>query len=213
MHTMLGWFSGMCVCLSHCIYRGFASRPGHIKDHHKNSTNCLLAWHVCVRVGDWQCSPTPSWPKTAIHPSHRLGKDTFKSQRSYHHGFVAMTFPLIWAVFSMIIYFWLIGCVLRPINSFYMTYASIGNKSVSKSIGIYRIITFLFKICLHQREIKKIFSWLHFRGNVHACSFYRRVLNVPFPRQWEEWLTVLNQNYATVKRPSIVYGTVYGEMH
>ena len=30
---------------------GFASRPGHFKDHHKNGTNCLPAWHACVRVG------------------------------------------------------------------------------------------------------------------------------------------------------------------
>ena len=26
---------------SHMVGRGFASRPGHIKDHHKNDTNCL----------------------------------------------------------------------------------------------------------------------------------------------------------------------------
>ena len=24
----------------------------------KRSTNCLPAWHACVRVGVWQCSPT-----------------------------------------------------------------------------------------------------------------------------------------------------------
>ena len=29
---------------------GFASRPGHTKDHHKNATNCLPVWHACVRV-------------------------------------------------------------------------------------------------------------------------------------------------------------------
>ena len=30
--------------------RGFASRPGHTKDHPKNGTNCLPARHACVRV-------------------------------------------------------------------------------------------------------------------------------------------------------------------
>ena len=28
------------------IGRGFAFRPGHTKDHHKNGTNCLPAWHA-----------------------------------------------------------------------------------------------------------------------------------------------------------------------
>ena len=27
-------------------WHGFASRPGHTKDHHKNGTNCLLPWHA-----------------------------------------------------------------------------------------------------------------------------------------------------------------------
>ena len=31
--------SGMVGC-------EFASRPGHSKDHHKNGTNCLPAWHA-----------------------------------------------------------------------------------------------------------------------------------------------------------------------
>ena len=31
---------------SHTIGREFASRPGHTKDHHKNGTNCLPAWHA-----------------------------------------------------------------------------------------------------------------------------------------------------------------------
>ena len=30
----------------------------HTKDHHKNGTNCLPAFHACVRVGVWQCGPT-----------------------------------------------------------------------------------------------------------------------------------------------------------
>ena len=31
------------VCASHTVCRGFASRPGLTKDHHKNGTNCLPA--------------------------------------------------------------------------------------------------------------------------------------------------------------------------
>ena len=31
------------VSASHTVGRGFASRPGHTKDHHKNGTNCLPA--------------------------------------------------------------------------------------------------------------------------------------------------------------------------
>ena len=30
---------------SYTVGRGFASRPGHTKDHHKNGTNCFPAWH------------------------------------------------------------------------------------------------------------------------------------------------------------------------
>ena len=30
---------------SHTVGHEIASRPGHAKDHHKNCTNCLLAWH------------------------------------------------------------------------------------------------------------------------------------------------------------------------
>ena len=45
--TVLGWLSGYySVSASHTVGRGFASRPGHTKDHHKNGTNCLPAWHV-----------------------------------------------------------------------------------------------------------------------------------------------------------------------
>ena len=35
------------VFASHVVGRGFASPLGHTKDHHKNGTNCLPAWHVC----------------------------------------------------------------------------------------------------------------------------------------------------------------------
>ena len=34
------------VSASHTVGRGFVSRPGHTKDHHKNCTNCLPAWHA-----------------------------------------------------------------------------------------------------------------------------------------------------------------------
>ena len=34
------------VSASHTVAREFASRPGHPKDHHKNGTNCLHAWHA-----------------------------------------------------------------------------------------------------------------------------------------------------------------------
>ena len=36
---------------SHMVGFGFASRPDHTKDHHKNGTDCLPALHACVRVG------------------------------------------------------------------------------------------------------------------------------------------------------------------
>ena len=39
------------VSASATARRGFASRSGHTKDHHKNGTNCLPALHTCVRVG------------------------------------------------------------------------------------------------------------------------------------------------------------------
>ena len=34
------------VSAPHTVGREFASRPGHTKDHHKNGTNCLPAWHA-----------------------------------------------------------------------------------------------------------------------------------------------------------------------
>ena len=33
------------VSVSHPVGREFTSWPGHTKDHHKNGTNCLPAWH------------------------------------------------------------------------------------------------------------------------------------------------------------------------
>ena len=34
------------VSASRPVGRGFDPRPGHTKDHHKNGTNCLPAWHA-----------------------------------------------------------------------------------------------------------------------------------------------------------------------
>ena len=34
------------VSASRTVGREFASGPGHTKDHHKNDTNCLPAWHA-----------------------------------------------------------------------------------------------------------------------------------------------------------------------
>ena len=37
--------------ITHAEGREFVSRPGHIKDHYKNSTDCLPAWHAGIREG------------------------------------------------------------------------------------------------------------------------------------------------------------------
>ena len=39
------------VSASHTVAREFASRPGHTKDHHKNGTHCLPAWHTMRQLG------------------------------------------------------------------------------------------------------------------------------------------------------------------
>ena len=41
---------GLMVSLSasHALCGGFAPRSGQNKDHHKNGTNCLPAWHACA---------------------------------------------------------------------------------------------------------------------------------------------------------------------
>ena len=49
-------YSGQPVSLS--PGKSFASQPGHTKEHHKNGTDGLPAWHACIRVGVWQCSLT-----------------------------------------------------------------------------------------------------------------------------------------------------------
>ena len=42
---------GVSVYASHAIGRRLASQPGHTRDHDKNGTKCLPAWHACVRLG------------------------------------------------------------------------------------------------------------------------------------------------------------------
>ena len=44
---------GLVVSMStsHMLGHGFASRPCHTKDHHKNGTNCLPALHSCMHKG------------------------------------------------------------------------------------------------------------------------------------------------------------------
>ena len=46
-------YMGLCrvgsvgsMSASRTVGREFAYRPGHTKDHHKNGTNCLPAWHA-----------------------------------------------------------------------------------------------------------------------------------------------------------------------
>ena len=38
------------VSTSHVVGRGFAPRLGYTKDHHKNDTDCLHAWHAYLRI-------------------------------------------------------------------------------------------------------------------------------------------------------------------
>ena len=46
--TTSGWLI-VSMSASHAVGGGFVPRPGHTKDH-ENGTNCLTAWHPCVRV-------------------------------------------------------------------------------------------------------------------------------------------------------------------
>ena len=46
------------VFASHVEGSGFVPWSSYTKDHHKNGTNYLHAWHAGVRVGVWQCYPT-----------------------------------------------------------------------------------------------------------------------------------------------------------
>ena len=43
------------VSFSHAVSRGFASRPDHTKDHHKNRTVCLPACQGCLRRHEFAC--------------------------------------------------------------------------------------------------------------------------------------------------------------
>ena len=43
---------------SHKVGHGLAPWSSHIKDHHKNGTNCPPAGHAGARVGVSQCKPT-----------------------------------------------------------------------------------------------------------------------------------------------------------
>ena len=36
---------------SYVLGHGYAFWPGHTKDHYRNDTNCLPAWHVGIMVG------------------------------------------------------------------------------------------------------------------------------------------------------------------
>ena len=51
---------GLVISVSafQAVGRGFAPRPDHTKDHHKNSINFLPAKHAGVRLGVWQCNAT-----------------------------------------------------------------------------------------------------------------------------------------------------------
>ena len=49
---------------SHTVGREFASRPGDTKDHHKNGTNCLPAWHA-MRL-DWSLAVQPNCLKGRV---------------------------------------------------------------------------------------------------------------------------------------------------
>ena len=40
------WWPCRVGSVGSTVSREFASRPGHTKDHHKNGTNCLPAWHA-----------------------------------------------------------------------------------------------------------------------------------------------------------------------
>ena len=52
------------VSASHTFGRGFAFLPGHTKDHHKNGTNYLPAWHA-LRSG-WSLAVQPDCLKRVV---------------------------------------------------------------------------------------------------------------------------------------------------
>ena len=49
INTPINYTMVVSVSASRTVGREFASRPGHTKDHHKNGTNCLPAWHSMLK--------------------------------------------------------------------------------------------------------------------------------------------------------------------
>ena len=47
-HPMMASLVSMSA--SRVVGRGLVHLPCHTKDYHSNGTNCLLAWHTCIRV-------------------------------------------------------------------------------------------------------------------------------------------------------------------
>ena len=63
---MLPYRVGSVVSMlaSRAVGRGFNPGPGHTKDHHKNDTNCLPAWHAAL--GKDFGSATPNGVKGGV---------------------------------------------------------------------------------------------------------------------------------------------------
>ena len=87
LNTLPHWVGlVISVSASHAVGRGFAPRPGHTKDLHKNGTNCLPAWHACVRVDSaaWLCKRRGSeWYCLWGHALYRLPGINRKSRVLY----------------------------------------------------------------------------------------------------------------------------------
>ena len=47
------------VSTSHAVGRGFASRPGYTKDHHRNGANCLPTWYAGIMVEEFYSEARP----------------------------------------------------------------------------------------------------------------------------------------------------------
>ena len=67
------------VSASHTVGRGFADWSGHTKDHHKNGTNCLLAWHTMCK--GWSLAVQPDWLKGRVECGTVYG-DMYALKRS-----------------------------------------------------------------------------------------------------------------------------------
>ena len=70
------------VSTSHMAGRGFASRPGHTKDHHKNGTNCLPAWHAMFSAVRLSKRPGSVWNCLWEH-ALKISRINRKSRESY----------------------------------------------------------------------------------------------------------------------------------